>query len=162
MKKIILAAIALLLCSTSGHAQAKGSTVYIATAMQGTTETAFKGSENMAPDFSPTIASAILTQKVPVAVTVDKKTANDEIKYVVQAKNGSRAEHVAGAALVGIGGLFMGRGSVTVSFEVIDLKTGTVVYSYTSRKGGDWQKQFPSAAKDFASHWKHAIEQSAK
>ncbi|MGB7562298.1 MAG: hypothetical protein WBL99_12580 [Candidatus Acidiferrales bacterium] len=112
-------------------------------------------------DFGPAIAAASLKKNVPITIVTDKKIADYEIDYSSTSKKGNAYAQVAGAALVP-GGWAIGRGSTSASFQVKDLRTSSVIYSYTVHKAGNDQHDFQSAAEAFAKHWKNWINHTGK
>jgi hypothetical protein len=147
-KQPILFAIAFLALYVPVHAQTAGSKVYVAPALQG------------AQDFGPAIAAAVLKKGTPVTIVTDKKMAAYEIDYTLDSQKGNKGAQVAAGVLAGA--WWVGRASDTASFQVTDLKTSAVVYSYTVHKAGEGQKQFQSSAEAFAKHWKNWINHTGK
>jgi len=148
MKKLILSAIAVLMLSLPAYSQTNGSKVYIAPAPQGT------------EDFGPAIAAAVLKKGTPVTIVTDKEAADYEIDYTLDAQKGNKGAQVAAGVLAGA--WWVGRASDTASFQVTDLKTSAVVYSYTVHKAGEGQREFQSSAEAFAKHWKNWINHTGK
>jgi len=148
MKKTIFSVIAFLIFSLPAYSQTPGSKVYIAPAPQGTA------------DFGPAITAAVLKKGTPVTIVTDKKLADYEIDYTLESKKGNRGAQVAAIALTGA--WWVGRASASASFQVTDLKTSAVIYSYTVHKAGGSQSQFQSAAEAFAKHWKNWINHKGK
>ena len=122
--------------------------MYVAPALQG------------AQDFGPAIAAAVLKKGTPVTIVTDKKMAAYEIDYTLDSQKGNKGAQVAAGVLAGA--WWVGRASDTASFQVTDLKTSAVVYSYTVHKAGEGQKQFQSSAEAFAKHWKNWINHTGK
>lgn len=146
--KRILAITAFLVLYLPAQAQTAGSKVYIAPPPQDT------------QDFGPAITAAVLKKGTPVTIVTDKKIADYEIDYVLTSKNGNKGAQVAAGVLAGA--WWVGRASASASFQVTNLKSSTVVYSYTVHKAGEGQKQFQSAAEAFAKHWKNWINHTGK
>lgn len=147
MKKLI-AATAFLMLYLPTYAQTPGSKVYIAPPPQGT------------EDFGPAITAAVLKKGTPVTVVTDKQLADYEINYTLDAQKGNKGAQVAAGVLAGA--WWVGRASDTASFQVRDLKTSAVIYSYTVHKAGEGQKEFQSSAEAFAKHWKNWINHTGK
>ncbi|MGB6876218.1 MAG: hypothetical protein WBD87_09310 [Candidatus Acidiferrales bacterium] len=148
MKRTVLSLIAFLILYLPAHAQTPGSKVYIALPPQGT------------EDFGPAITAAVIKKETPVTIVTDKKAADYEIDYVLTSKNGNKGAQVAAGVLAGA--WWIGEASASASFQITDLKTSTVVYSYTVHKAGEGQHQFQSAAEAFAKHWKNWIDHKGK
>lgn len=148
MKRMILVIVALLVLYLPTKGQTTGAKVYIAPPPQGT------------QDFGPAIAAAVVKKGTPVTIVTDKKAADYEVDYVLTSKNGNKGAQVAAGLLAGA--WWVGEASASASFQVQDLKTSTVVYSYTVHKAGEGQHQFQSTAEAFAKHWKNWIEHTGK
>ena len=147
MKKAVVT-IAFLIAWLPAYSQTPGSKVYVAPAPQGT------------QDFGPAIAAAVLKKGTPVTIVTDKQLANYEIDYTLDAQKGNKGAQVAAGVLAGA--WWVGRASASASFQVTDLKTSAVIYSYTVHKAGEGQKEFQSSAEAFAKHWKNWINHTGK
>jgi hypothetical protein len=118
-------------------------TVYVAAPAQGQ------------PDLGPAIAAAVQKKDVPVTIVTDQKAAGYEIDYTLTSQKGNPGAQVAAGVLAGA--WWVGRGSTSASFQVVDLSNSAVVFSYTVHKAGNNQKDFQSAVEAFAKHWKSYI-----
>lgn len=107
------------------------------------------------PDLGPAIAAAVQKKGVPVTMVTDEKAAGYEIDYTLTSQKGNPGAQVAAGVLAGA--WWVGRGSTSASFQVVDLSNSAVVFSYTVHKAGNNQKDFQSAVEAFAKHWKSAI-----
>lgn len=143
MKRKILSAILAVCCATAwGMAQkptpAQKPTVYIVSHGDG---------------FATALTAGFFKKKLPVTVVTKPAGATYEIKYSLTDQKGKPIAQALAFGLGGVGGFFIGRGSMTAS--VIVSRSGAVVYAYTVHKKGAGAIQ--KAAESFAKNWKKRL-----
>lgn len=95
------------------------------------------------------LEAAVLKKHTPVTFTTKKDSAQYIASLSEQSKKGSVVKSIfLGAAA--------GAGQNNMSLSVSDVKTGTIVFSYTCQKAK--QKNYQSTAECLAKHWTHFIK----
>ncbi|MGH9506823.1 MAG: hypothetical protein ACRD13_07865 [Terriglobales bacterium] len=134
-------------CFTTGLALAQrpgaptNPTVYIASQQNG---------------FAAALTASFFKKNVPVTVVSKPDHATYQIKYTLTDQKGKPLAQALAFGLGGVGGFFVGRGSMNAT--VLVFKDGAVVYAYTVHKkgAGAVQKAAESFAKNWAKHLKKA------
>lgn len=100
--------------------------------------------------FASAITASFFKKHVPVTLILKPAKAEYQIRYVITNQKGRPVAQALAFGLGGIGGFFIGRGSINASITIT--KGDSVVYAYTAHKKGAGKIQ--KAAESFAKNFK--------